>query len=456
VRRSSRPGLEVRAEALRILRRVAGGAHSDSLLAATPRLPDERDRALLREIVLGVLRRRATLDAALDRHASRPVAETDPVLRDCLRIAAYQLLYCERVPPSAAVNTAVQLVKARQGRPAASFANAVLRALARQGRAVLQGLGGTSGVETLSIAESHPTWMVERYVEALGFEPAARLLEAHNRAAPVSIRPVPSGTVAASGRDQPEGLMEALAADLEREGLGTSPSFWVPGALRVSGGSAVRTEAFREGRFYIQDEASMLIACLASPGRAGTVIDLCAAPGGKALAVVAGRVVACDRSAGRIRRLEQNARRLGGRHVVFVRADAATPPFREESAELVLLDAPCTGTGVIRRHPEIRWRLSPDDAGRMGRRQRELITAASRLVRPGGSLVYSVCSIEPVEGEDVVGEFLSANRGWRAADPKRFLPPAAEELVSPIGFLRTWPHRHDLDGHFAARLERTG
>ena len=448
-----------RAAALTILDRIeSGGEHSNALLAELPATMDRRDRGLATELVYGVLRRRTSLDRIIGRIASRRLAAIEPPVLDILRLSLYQIVFLTRVPARAAVNEAVSLARSRCGERAAGFVNGVLRSAARQlaaGEIGPQPAPASAGGETallshLEEVHSFPAFLVRRFVARYGRAAAGELMATLNRPAPVVLR--------AAGREN----CDDLARRLQAEGILTTPSRWLPGALRVDQGQVQHSEAFRHGAFYIQDEAAQMVALLLRPLQDGEgLLDLCAAPGGKFLSIVAtgsaraGAMVAADRSRERLQRMRQNAERLGTGPYHSVVHDAVRPALRRRF-ERVLLDAPCSGTGIIRRHPEIRWRRSDQEIARLADRQAEMLRSACDLVAPGGRLVYSVCSLEPEEGPDRVADLLAGRRDMEPLDARSLLPPSAERLVDQSGFLATLPHRDDLDGFFAAVLLNRG
>ena len=439
-----------RREAFRILRRVedAGAFASILLEGSGARLKDAREVALLTEIVLGVLRRRASLDHAIARAAERPVDRLDGAVLTAIRIGAYALLYLDRIPAFAAVDTAVGLVKEAGASRAAGFANGVLRRIARERAALLPTPPAVGDVEALSVYRSHPLWWTRRVVSRFGWDLSDALLAANNESAATVLAPSPAAGRAAQ-------LAGALAGD----GVVVEPCRFVPEALRVVSGVPQRTDAFRAGAFWIQDEASQLATLLFDGTVGPRLLDACAAPGGKTLALASrtvegGLVVAVDRHAGRLSRLRQNVERLRAGNVVAVACDMSKrPPFRG-SFDDVLVDAPCSGTGTLRRHPEIRWRIGPDDLPVHAERQRRILGAAALLVRPGGRLVYSVCSIEPEEGDDVIAAFLAEHPEFSRTDPSGGLSPAARPKIGEDLALRTSPLDDGMDGFFAALLTR--
>lgn len=439
-----------RLEAFRILRRVEdAGAFASVLLAArSAEMRDPRDAAMLTELVLGVLRRRAPLDHAIAAAAARPLGELDREVLSAIRVGAYALLFLDRVPGFAAVDTAVELVKEAGCAKAAGFANGVLRRIARERFALLPPPPVQGDVEALSLFRSHPVWWTRRVVERFGWDRADALLAANNE---------PAATVLAAWPQA--GAPAELVASLATDGVLVATCRFVPEALRIVSGVPQRASVFREGAFWIQDEASQLAVRLFGETVGPRVLDACAAPGGKTLALAArtadgGLVVAADRHARRLSRLTHNVERVGAENVVVLACDMAKRAPLRGLFDDVLVDAPCSGTGTLRRHPEIRWRLKPDDLLVHGERQRQILGAASKLVRPGGRLVYSVCSIEPEEGEAVIAAFLAERPEFARADPRRGLSAAAGTKVGDDLAVRTSPLDDGMDGFFAVLLTR--
>jgi len=454
-RRPRRPEIDPRVAAVDTLLAVESGAHSGALLAALPGSMPARDRALATEIVYGVLRRRSVLDRALARAASRPPERIDPPLLAMLRVALYQILFLDRVPPPAAVDEAVGLARRRSGRPAAAFVNGTLRGFLRSGRPRPDDIAevrpdSRHGVgafrDWLARDTSFPRPFVDRVLDRDGDAGGETLLRALNTPAPVALR-------VARRAGGPEVAIERLAG----EGVRALPSPVLPGALRVVEGSVPASVAFREGWLYVQDEASQILPLLLMPlDTEVSVIDLCAAPGGKTLQIADLErrpriLVSADASLARLRRLVENARRMGIGGTMPVVMDAAAPAFRRRF-DRVLLDAPCSGTGVIRRHPEIRWRVTTAVVRRCALRQARLLDAAVGLLAQGGRLVYSVCSLEPEEGRERIDALLSDRADVRRVDARTVLPGALHRLVDESGALVTRPGRDDMDGFFAAIL----
>jgi 16S rRNA (cytosine967-C5)-methyltransferase len=439
-----------RREAFRILRRVedAGAFASVLLEARSHDLRDPREVALLTEIVLGVLRRRALLDHAIAGAAGRSLDRVDGAVLTAIRIGAYALLYLDRIPDHAAVDTAVALVKEAGWAKAAGFANGVLRKIARERSSLLPPQPATGDVDGLALYRSHPAWWTRRVVSRYGWEQADALLAADNEPAATVLAPWPAA-----------GSAEALTAALAVDGVLVAACRFVPEALRLVSGVPQRARAFADGAAWIQDEASQLAVCLFAGEVGPLTLDACAAPGGKTLALGArtragGLVVAADRKASRLSRLTQNVRRLRATNIAAVACDMSRrAPFRAAFDD-VLVDAPCSGTGTLRRHPEIRWRLEPEDLSAHGERQGRILGAAAERVRPGGRLVYSVCSIEPEEGDEVIAAFLAEHPDFVRADPRDGLSQAAQAKVGDDLALRTSPLDDGMDGFFAALLTR--
>jgi 16S rRNA (cytosine967-C5)-methyltransferase len=439
-----------RFDAFRILRKVeAAGAFASVLLEKrAAKLRDPREAALLTEFVQGVLRQRAPLDHAIGAAATRPVGDIDPDALTALRIGAYSLLFLDRVPDFAAVDTSVTLVKDAGGARAAGFVNGVLRTIARRRFELLPPPPVRGDVRALALFRSHPEWWTARVVERFGWERADALLAANNLPAPTVLSPWPAA-----------GTPAVLAQALGAAGVPVAPCRFVPSALRVVSGLPQRSQSFRDGAFWIQDEASQLAVSLFGPAVGPRVLDACAAPGSKTLGLAArtvrgGLVVAADRHSKRLLRLIQNVQRIGAGNVLTLVADMSKRAPLTGTFDDVLVDAPCSGTGTLRRHPEIRWRLTPEDLRVTSDRQSRIVGAVADLVRPGGRMVYSVCSIEPEEGENVVDSFLAERRDYARADPRPGLSTEAGALVGDDLAVRTSPLDDGMDGFYAALLTR--
>ena len=401
---------------------------------------DARDRRWTRELVYGSLRKRAILDAYLQARVKGGLGRIDADLVDLLRLGAYQLLMMGSVPPYAAIGQTVELAKRRHGIGASKLVNAVLRRLDRD-REQLSLPTPDDPIEALALEQSHPQWLVARWVARWGHDETRRLLVANNAEAPLIARPV-------------HVVREQLEASLEESGVHVEDAPLLRDSLVLAGPIASLSElsAFRKGQFHLQDPASTLVTIYAGIPAGATVVDVAAAPGGKSveLARTAGRVFASDLSFTRLRRVTDNVNRLELTNIHAFVADARFPATREVDA--VLLDAPCTGTGTFRRHPDARWRLKPSDLAVAASLQRALIRSAALQVKVGGLLVYSTCSLETEENDAIVESFLRENPAWRLEAPPAGTVPAA---AMDGGYLRVLPQTHGADGSFAARLRRT-
>ena len=401
---------------------------------------DARDRRWTRELVYGMLRHRAWIDTILSDRVRGGLARLDPDVIDLLRLGVYQLTNMGSVPAYAAIAQTVELAKRRHGLGASKLVNAVLRRTDRE----REGLGPAAGTPSdtagaLELKYSHPRWLVARWVERWGELETERLLTANNAEAPIVLRPY--GIV----REQLEAMLEGAGVHIE-----DAP--YLRESIAVSGGiTLTELGAFKKGLFFVQDPAATLVTEYAAIPTGATVADLCAAPGGKSLELsrTASTVLASDKSVGRLQRLLANERRLETTNIYPFVADARHPAIRPVDA--VLIDVPCTGTGTFRRHPDARWRLKVSDLAVMSALQKTILRAGANVVKPGGFLVYSTCSLEPEENDEQVDFFLSEN-------PNFVLEPPPEGSVSPDllddGRLRVLPQRHGTDGAFAARLRR--
>ena len=365
---------------------------------------DARDRRWLRELVYGMLRQRGSLDAILEERVRGGLSRVDADLVDLMRLGVYQLMHMGSVPAYAAIAQTVEIAKVRHGIGASKLVNAVLRRIDRESSDLSTPLPEDK-VDALATKYSHPRWLVGRWLSRFGEEETSILLMKNNAEAPVVIRPY--GIV----REQLEAMLEGSGVDVEDAPLARD-------SIQISGGiSLTELGAFRQGLFFVQDPGSTLVTQYAAIPAGSVVADLCAAPGGKALELTrnAERVIASDRSPQRLVRLLENRARLEASNLFVAVADARFPAIRDVDA--VLIDVPCTGTGTFRRHPDARWRLKISDLSVMAALQASILRAAAKVVKPGGLLVYSTCSLEPEENDAQVEEFLARNPGWSLEPP---------------------------------------
>src|SRR5579875_1849740 len=445
-----------------LLRVESESAYASELLhaALTPEVKPA-DAALATELTLGVLRWRRSLDFLLERQLKKPLAKLDLPVALALRIGLYQLRFLEKIPARAAVNESVELVKRARQSSAAALVNAVLRRAARDAKGPLEKLvpHDLPVAERLGVLLSHPTWLVERWLARFGEPATAALLEANNRA--------PRMTFALGDPAHRESIVEELES-----------------------GSLARTRAFQRGDISIQDEASQAVPRLLGVRPGDRVLDVCSAPGGKTAALARaatprGLVIAGELHEHRLRSMREHLQRLriatrqfqeeitpgqatemfrtGSPRVQLVALDASQPlPFSAQF-DRILVDAPCSGTGTLARHPEIRWRLRPEQLEEFHFLQVKLLRNALAQLAPGGRLVYSTCSMEPEENESVVAEALRSGefRLVPAAESARLLAPhlapgmESSSLFDAGGFFRASPAVHGTDGFFAAVLDNS-
>jgi 16S rRNA (cytosine967-C5)-methyltransferase len=442
-----RLGEGAREVARRVLRRVrCDGAYANLVLSAEltgtgPRL-DPREAGLATELVYGVLRHRRRLDHALGRVCDRPLSRVEDDLLDVLRVAAYQLLLLDRVPAHAAVNDAVESVRLGRGKAPAGFVNAVLRKLKP---ACLDADLPDDALIRLAVSTSLPTWLARRWSRQLGPEEAKDLGLALLKRAPLTARLNPL-----------RGSEEAANKALEAEGAALKTGRWVPGAVSFTGlANPFGATSYLEGRWTIQDEAAQLVAHLMAPEPGMTVLDACAGVGGKATHLAAhmenrGTVICLDRSERKLALLSEHCLRLGVTCCEARKGDLLDPGALDGvQAQRVLVDAPCSGLGVLRRHPELKWR-EPPDIEALARLQKEMLTRAAEAVAPGGELVFAVCTTTEEEGPAQLAWARQALPTLRPAPPPKQGPLA--DLATPDGAVALWPHRHGCDGFFMARF----
>ncbi len=425
-------GLPARRAAMDVLLAVRKGEPFEGALArALTPLPDA-DRRLAHELSAGVLRRQTDLDARLIPLVRHGWGNVEPALREVLRIGTYQLVALDRVPEHAAVSTAVDLARTVGGSKAAGFVNALLRKVG--GRAAAPSLAIDPAAHFAAV-HSHPEWLVARWLARYGRDDAVALMEWNNTPPSLVLQPAREDDAQLEARWRAAGL----------EPVHATRAGWLSPARKPA-----EVPGFNEGAFIVQDPAHALVAAFAGARDGMTAYDACAAPGGKTIAMGrrAGLVVSADRKLERVRRLAQNLARAGSGREYPIVADALEPAVA--AADLVLLDAPCLGTGTFARHPDARWKASAEALGRLASRQGELLAACADVVRPGGWLVYATCSLEPEENEDQVEALLARDSRFER-DPGDFVPA---ELLTAQGDLQLLPFRHGTDGAYAARLRR--
>jgi 16S rRNA (cytosine967-C5)-methyltransferase len=458
------PISQARTIAFDVLLRVAKqNAYADDVLRAElDKTVKTEDAGLATELVLGVLRWQRLLDFVIDRYLKMPANTGDVEVRIALRLGVYQLLFLDRVPARAAVHESVELVKRARKRSAATLVNAILRKVAKE---PFPGDSPPDAVarlfpadlplsEALGIRYSHPTWIVERWLRIYGEGRTRSLLQANNRVATLS------------GYLLDPHQAEDATRSLHEAGCRVQPGRLLRDSFVLEGGNPSASEAVRRGWLAIQDEASQAVAHLVAPDPGNSVLDLCAAPGGKTLllaraAGALGHVIAADLHDNRVRAMQERFELAEVRNVETMVLDGAQPLPFEHPFDRILVDVPCSGTGTLARHPEIRWKLRAEDLRDLHDRQARLLRNALPHLAPGGRLVYSTCSLEPEENEFVVREVLDALEGaFKIADPRAAIASLLQESVHPQsvvcedGFFRTFPPELGTDGFFAAAIER--
>ncbi|MDA1185123.1 MAG: 16S rRNA (cytosine(967)-C(5))-methyltransferase RsmB [Acidobacteria bacterium] len=459
-----------RIAAYHALRAIADGRCDlpTALARSRDHLDDDRDRALAAEIVAGSLRHQRSIDHLIEHFARRAIHKLDTDVLHVLRLSLYQILHLDRIPASAAVDDAVNLVRQARKPSATGFVNAVLRATLRQRRrlplpprpdvedrtaAETSAPDRAAAMAYLGVTHSHPDWLVARWYDRYGFDACERWVAFNNETPKMTLR---ANTVI-SDRD-------SVASELRAAGVDTVPAPHAPDGLIVVGGNPLRADLSAAGSpastFFVQDEASQLVslAVAARPGE--RILDLCASPGGKALAMAGdmrdtGLLVACDVRARRVELLAETVRASGARCVRVAHVAANGPLPFGPVFDRVLVDAPCSGLGTIRHDPDIRWRRREDDLARFALDQRHLLDRAATLVRPGGRLVYATCSSEPDENDAIVDAFLSTHDNFALIDLRADASPHLCPVLDARGLLRTLPCAHALEAFFAAALIRT-
>jgi 16S rRNA (cytosine967-C5)-methyltransferase len=458
------PISQARTVAFDVLLRVAKqNAYADDvLLAELDRTVKTEDAGLATELALGVLRWQRLLDFVIDRYLKKRANAGDVEVRIALRMGVYQLLFLDRVPARAAVHESVELVKRARKRSAATLVNAILRKAAKDplpgnspGDAVARFFpADLSLADRLGIQYSHPTWIVERWLGIYGENQTRSLLQANNRV------PALTGYLL-----DPQRTEEARLS-LQRGGCCIQPGQLLRDAWVLEAGNPAASDAVRRGWLAIQDEASQAVAHLVAPDPGNTVLDLCAAPGGKTLLLARmvgtlGHVIAADLHKNRVRAMRERFEIAGIRNVETIAVDGEQALPFERAFDRILVDVPCSGTGTLARHPEIRWKLHAEDLDDLHDRQARLLRNALPLLAPGGRLVYSTCSLEPEENEFIVREVLGALGDiYQIADPRVVIESRLQasvrlqSVVCADGFFRTFPAEHGTDGFFAAVIER--
>ena len=417
-----------RLAAFNILQQVETGAFSSVLLAAQEPYLQPTDRALCHELVLGVLRWQLFLDKIVEHFSKRRIESLDPAVRIVLRLGLYQLRFLTRIPASAAVNESVSLVRVARLSSATTFVNALLRRAIREAE-YDPAAEVADPHEKIAVQTSHPAWLIDRWAKSFGVAEAEAFAQANNVVPPTAFRVV----LTKANESEVLSKLSEAGATLESSNV-------AQGAWRVSGATSLLRELSAAGKIYLQDEASQLVAQIVDAKPGERVLDLCAAPGGKTTQIAdrsGALIVAADLSATRLETIKATMRLHELESISPVLLDATEQlPFAAHSFDKVLVDAPCSGTGTLRRNPEIRWRLSPAGVAALAEQQKRILRRAVEMVKPGGHLIYSTCSVEHDENEQVIQDVLTSDDRFR-----------------PVNTIRTWPHREGSDGFFITIFE---
>lgn len=409
----------------------------------------DRDKAFATEVVYGTIRWQRRLDWMLGQLMRGNPESLTPWIRQILRMGLYQLMMMDKVPDAAATHESVKLARRYGHQGTVRLTNAILRTAIRKRDQLERPEYREDPVKELGIAHSYPAWLTKRWTERYGMEVAAGLMEAGNRTPSLTVR-------VNTTRTTPPDLAETL----NRHEIHVEPGRWLPDFLEIRHtGDLRRLPCHEEGLFQVQDESAGLAVRLLDPKKGETIVDLCCAPGGKTTYIAqfvcaGGRVIACDTSLHRLRRVEEHRRRMGLGQVRLVVTDGRSPGLDFE-ADRVLIDAPCSGLGTIARRPDLRWRRRVEDIERLHEVQLSLLDSGAGLVKKGGVLVYSTCTIEPEENEDVVAAFCKKHPGFHVEKPVDW-PDKLAGVMDDEGRIGTLPSVHGVDGSFSARLRRDG
>ena len=438
--------------AISILVKVQEGSYSNLLLNQylTDDLP-QKDRALVTQLVYGVIQNKLFLDHIISQFSKISLSKLNPFVKNAIRLGIYQVLFLDRVPDFAAVNESVNLVKRHEGRGAANFTNAVLRNVIRKKDSIYLPDKDKDLANYISIFYSFPDWMIKRWLGIFGPDFTERLCKAFNEPPNLCIR---VNTLLTN--------RENLLQQLRNEGVADIPGKFAEEAIYILKGPQLnQLKSFKEGLFTVQDESSIIASLAVMPKAGEQVLDVAAAPGGKSTHMAAlmqnrGKILSWDIHPHRVKLIEENAFRLKVSIIQAQIKDARIPDDTiANSFDKVLIDAPCSGLGVIRRKPDIKWSKEPKDIEALKREQEYILSVCSKYVKPGGAIVYSTCSIDPEENEKVVEDFLAKNQDFTYDDLRPYLPEALHEgLKSPFGHITLYPHIHGTDGFFVARLKK--
>ncbi|NLM53033.1 MAG: 16S rRNA (cytosine(967)-C(5))-methyltransferase RsmB [Firmicutes bacterium] len=410
-----------------------------------------RDKGLATEITYGVVTYKLTLDWLIEQITGRPAEKLDRPVLLVLRIGFYQLFYLDRIPAPAIVHTTVELVKKTKKRALAPFVNGVMRGALRKKNRLPWPSRQNDLLTYLSLVYSHPSWMVKRWLARMTEAETEALLQANNTAPAVSLR-------VNNLRTQREQLLESLA----RAGLEVKPSQIIPEGVLLTkgGGQLTQLPAYQKGLFHLQSESAMLVSRILDPAPGSKVLDACSAPGGKTTHLAAlmknqGEIIALDIFAHRLQLVELNAKRLGAKIIKTKLLDAQLlEPEHFGLFDHILLDVPCSGLGVIRRKPDIKWRRREEEIKELAKTQKNLLDKAAAVLKRGGTLVYSTCTNEPEETSEVIKDFLARHPDFTPVELANYLPASWHKESNTPG-IQLYPHLHGIDGFYIVKLRHT-
>ncbi len=428
-------------------RPILSGSYLDDVFRRNAYL-DERDRAFISHMVQGVLRWRLRLDWIIEQASDFPLEKITLPILNILRLALYQIFFLDRVPQSAAVNEAVNQSKAHGPKHVVSFVNAILRSICSKRDEITFPNRDSDPAHYLSVFHSYPLWLVKMWIKDWGIDFTEDLLSAGNRIPGLTIRT----NILRLGRHE-------LIERLEQEGMISRPTPYSPQGILVEGlrGRPHELSSFKEGLFQVQDQAAQITSHLLAPQPGENILDICAGLGGKTTHLAEligdrGQVTALDINHKRLISLGRNSLRLGIECITYLVADASRSlsSLFHFKFDKIMIDAPCSGFGVISRHPDGKWNRSEEDMDRLALLQKSMLDEAASILRSGGKMLYVTCTISKEENEEVVKGCLERNRDMSLADMKDHVPEWCLDLIDDQGFLRTFPHVHNMDGFFAA------
>ncbi|MCF8010803.1 MAG: 16S rRNA (cytosine(967)-C(5))-methyltransferase RsmB [Clostridiales bacterium] len=406
------------------------------------------DRRFVTELVYGTVRSLKTLDWILEQFLKKPLSKQTAATRNILRMGLYQIFYMDSVPVSAACNESAEMARTYGNPGAVKYVNGVLRNIARSKENINFPGPEIDPVEYISLVHSHPQWMVRKWLDWLGYEETIRLCEANNNAAPLTVRANSLKTT-----------LPELSSWLTEQGISVEKTSYAPEGLILNNtGGLENVSALTEGFMQVQDESSILAGHGLSPRPGAKVIDMASAPGGKSTHLAQlmgnnGKIIACDIFAHKLSLVMDNCRRLGINIVETVQEDARKLANNYRNwADYILLDAPCSGLGVLRRRPDARWRVTEQQVNEIAKLQREMMEEAARCLVPGGILLYSTCTITPQENDELIKDFLHANNNFALCSFKELLPSEIGDMEK--GYIQLFPHIHNTDGFYMARMQK--